>query len=330
MIGVDQSRMKALVCVGLPDLVELQDVPACFHERGEALVRVEAVSVNRGELHRLRTPTNVGWRPGWDFAGVVERAPGGTVPVGSRVYGMTVEGSWAERVSVPVGQLALVPDAADWTAAAALPVAGLTALRTLRLRGDLAGQHVLVLGAAGGVGRIAVQLAHRAGAHVTAVVSGPGRADGMRELGADKVVWELDNLRHRYDVILESVGGPALATSFGLAATGGTIVCFGNSSQQQTKFDIGDLYPKQATVRGFYLLYDIVRHPPSADLSHLMDLHASGQLVIDVAAVAHWSRAREVLDDLAARRLAGKAVLLTRDRQPAGHVPAGDAVRQNE
>lgn len=303
--------MKALVCVGAPNLVEIQDVPACFHERGHALVRVEAFSVNRGELDRLWTPTSLGWRPGWDFAGVVERAPGNTVPIGSQVCGVAVEGTWAEHVSVPPGQIAPVPEGVSAATAAALPVAGLTALRTLRIRPDLSGQSVLVMGAAGGVGRIAVQLAHRAGAHVTAVVGRPQRAAGLEALGADRVVWDLACLRNRYDLILESVGGDTLAKAFSLVAPGGTIVSFGNTSRQPTTFDVGELYPKQATIHGFQLLYDIIRNPPADDLTHLLELCARGDLTVDMAAVAPWYEAGAVLGDLAARRLAGKAVMVT-------------------
>jgi NADPH:quinone reductase-like Zn-dependent oxidoreductase len=312
--------MKALVCVGPPDFVTLTDVPAPFAERGEAIVDVEAISVNRGEVHRLIVESNIGWRPGWDFAGTVRRAPGGTIPPGSRVCGMTVEGSWAEQVAVPVAQLARVPDDVGWELAAALPVAGLTALRTLRLRGDVQGQSVLVLGAAGGVGRFAVQLASRAGASVTAVVGGPGRGHGLRELGAEKVVHDVDCLRGRYDLILESVGGETLRRALELVAPGGLVVCFGNSAQADTALSISDFYPKQAMLRGFYLLYEIIREPPWADLSYLLKLCANGELRTDVASVDDWTNAPAVLADLRARRIAGKAVLRTRsdDRESAG------------
>lgn len=305
--------MKALVCVGAPDLVELRDVPAPVAERGEVLVQVEAVSVNRGEVHRLMNRDNIGWQPGWDFAGSVIRGADGHIRPGSRVFGMLVEGGWAEQIAVPVGQLATIPDGMSWETAAALPVAGLTALRTLRLRGeDLSGQYVLVLGAAGGVGRLAVQLARRAGAHVTAVVGRPERARGIRELGAHDIVLDLDRQRRRFDLILESVGGPTLRDVLDLVAPRGLVVSYGNSSQAQTTFSISDFYPKQAAIRGFYLLYEIVRDPPAADLTHLADLCVSGELVVDVAAVADWADAANVLDDLHARRLAGKAVLRPR------------------
>src|SRR2546423_10511604 len=119
--------MKALVCVGPPGLVELQEVPEPVVEADHALVQVEAVSVNRGELHRLSEATTAGWRPGWDFAGRVVQSPDDTLNQGDRVFGMALQGSWAEQVAVPTGQLAVLPDAVPWEVGAAMPVAGLTA-----------------------------------------------------------------------------------------------------------------------------------------------------------------------------------------------------------
>lgn len=159
---------------------------------GEVLVDVQAVSVNRGELHRLTSAT-AGWRPGWDFAGVVaDQEKSGTAPAtghllpGTRVFGIADGGSWAERVAVPAARL--VPDGLTVEWAATLPTAGLTALRMLRMAGDLAGASVLVTGAAGGVGRFAVHLARRFKAEVTAMVGRPERGEGLAALGAAKVV----------------------------------------------------------------------------------------------------------------------------------------------
>jgi NADPH:quinone reductase-like Zn-dependent oxidoreductase len=125
-------------------------------------------------------------------------------------------------------------------------------------------------------------------------------------------VLDLARQRRRYDLILESVGGPVLRDVVNLVAPRGLVVCFGNSSQAETTFSISDFYPKQAAIRGFYLLYEIVREPPSADLAHLAQLCVSGDLMVDVAAVADWTDAAAVLDDLRSRRVAGKAILRTR------------------
>jgi NADPH2:quinone reductase len=155
--------MRALVATGVPGEMALQEVPDDKLGPGQVLVEVQAISLNRGEVHRLQT-ARAGWRPGWDFAGVVaDAAPDVTQPTaGDRVFGTIPEGAWGEQVAAPADHLSVLPDALSWAQGAALPVAGLTALRVLELPGrPLRGARVLVLGAAGGVGHLAVQLARR-------------------------------------------------------------------------------------------------------------------------------------------------------------------------
>jgi NADPH2:quinone reductase len=290
--------MRALVATGDDGLVEQARVPAPSPGPGEVLVDVRAVSVNRGELHRLATAAP-GWRPGWDFAGVVAS--------GTRVFGMVAGGSWAERVAVPQDQLAAIPDEVTWAQAAALPTAALTALRMLRLAGDLADAGVLVTGAAGGVGRFAVQLARRYGATVTAVVGRPERREGLAALGAHEVVVGTERLRPGFDLVLESAGGDSLREALRLVAPRGTVVSFGNSSRTTSTLDVGDFYPREAVLRGFYILNELVA--AHDDLAFLAELVAKGELAVDVAATAGWRDAHTVLGDLRERRLAGKAVL---------------------
>ena len=172
-----------------PAPVELRQVPEPTPGPHDALVAVHAFSLNRGELRSFRN-NEAGWIPGQDVAGVVQRAAadGSGPSAGTRVVALTDEFGWAEQVAVPGHRMTALPDSVSFAAAATLPVAGLTALRTLRHGAPLLGKRVLITGAAGGVGHLAVQLAARSGARVTAVVGRPERGAGLRELGAAEVV----------------------------------------------------------------------------------------------------------------------------------------------
>src|SRR3954447_1179368 len=181
--------MKALVASpnaeGNLELLDLDDVEPRPHE---ALVDVKAVSLNRGEVRAL-LDAEPGWRPGWDVAGVVSTPAGdGSGPKpGTRVVGLVSSGAWSERVAISTRMLAELPADVSFEAASTLPVAGLTARKAVEMS-VIDGHRVAVTGAAGGVGRFAVQLAAQNGAHVTAVVGRPERAAGLAELGAADVV----------------------------------------------------------------------------------------------------------------------------------------------
>src|SRR6516225_7613965 len=144
--------------------VERRDVPEPRPAANEALVEVRAFSLNRGEL-RLFQIRSEGWRPGQDISGVVlQPAADGSGPTtGARVVALTDNAGWAERAAVPAHRIAVLPDSVRFEDAAALPVAGLTALRTLRHGAPLLGKRVLITGAAGGVGHLATQIATRSG-----------------------------------------------------------------------------------------------------------------------------------------------------------------------
>src|ERR1700726_1610948 len=165
--------------------VELRD-PA----RDEVAVKVTAISLNRGEPRRALQVAEPGWRPGWDFAGVVEtEAADGSGPRrGSRVVGMLPSGAWAERVNCRSHAVAALPDAVSDAQASTLPVAGLTALHALRQGGLLLGRKVLVDGATGGVGHLACQLASAAGALVWGQVRRPEYREAVAEWCGDRVV----------------------------------------------------------------------------------------------------------------------------------------------
>src|SRR3990172_9311415 len=169
--------MKALVNRGGGEVaVDLVEVAEPEPGADEAVVQVEAVAVNRGEL-RLMAARPQGWRPGQDVAGVVvsAAADGSGPEEGTRVVAWPEQAGWAERVAVPSSHLATLGAGGSASKAATLPIAGMTALRILRIGDDLNGKRVLVTGAAGGVGRFAVEMGARAGAVVPGGAAGPSR-----------------------------------------------------------------------------------------------------------------------------------------------------------
>jgi NADPH2:quinone reductase len=305
--------MLALVAAGHALKAMLAEVPEPDPARDEAVVEVRATSLNRGEVRRL-LDAPAGARPGWDIAGVVVRAAanGRGPKEGTRVVGLLPGGAWAQRVAVPVDMLAELPESISFAAAATLPVAGLTALKALQLGGMLLERRVLITGAAGGVGRFAIQLAAQSGAHVTGIVSRPERARGLRELGADEIVIGDFPADRAWDLILESVGGASLAAALTSVAPGGLVVSFGNSSREPVTFDASGFYMRPgARVYGFLLFTELQREGSGPrDLRLLADLVARGRLDPQIVFEESWRNADRAFAALMERQVDGKAVLI--------------------
>lgn len=292
--------------------VELAEVEAPSPGPGDALVEVRAISLNRGEARYLPRREE-GTVHGWDVAGVVrDAAADGSGPrAGARVVGLMDEGAWAELAAVPTRRLAELPDEVSFEQASTLPVAGLTAVRALDVAGPLLGRRALITGASGGVGRFAVQLAHRGGAHVTALATSPERAEGLAELGADELVFELDPDGPRYDIVIESVGGSTLAAAMTRLEQWGIVVNFGISSGEPTTFDASAFYP-QVGVRlyGFRVFEELDRNDSAvSDLTFLAGEVAAGRLDTQIDLTTSWRDAAGALEALIERRVRGKAVL---------------------
>jgi NADPH:quinone reductase len=305
--------LRALVAAPrAPGGIELRDVPEPAAAADQAVVSVRAVSLNRGECTALRQAED-GWRPGWDLAGVVARsAADGSGPAeGTRVVGWMNGGSWAELAAVRTDHLASIPDGLAFETASTLPVAGLTAVGVLSVTGSLLGARVAITGAAGGVGRFAIQLADMAGAHVTAIVGRPERVEGLAKLGADEVVVGLAPDGPAFDLIVESAGGALLAAAVSRVAPEGVIVTFGNSSNEPAEFDPRTFYRKGApTMLGYFVTYELLRgRTGSSRLAALAALVAEGRLESRVDLRVSWTDAASAVDALIERHVNGKAVL---------------------
>ncbi|MFC7037582.1 zinc-binding dehydrogenase [Nonomuraea rubra] len=274
-------------------------------EPHQLLLDVHHISLNRGEV------AFAGQRPagtvhGHDAAGVVVRAaPDGSGPAaGTRVAAFGA-GAWAQLMAVDGAAVAEVPGQVDLADAAALPMAGVTALRTLRTR-DILGRRVLITGAAGGVGRYAVQLAALGGAHVIASVGSRARGEGLAELGAHEVVVGLEGVDRPVDLILDNVGGPQLTAAWRLLAPGGSVQNIGWASGEPAVFEPYSLF-SIGPAKTMSTFGDVREFGP--DLATLLGFAAAGRLSPEVGWRGPWDRVGEAARALLERRVAGKAVL---------------------
>jgi NADPH:quinone reductase-like Zn-dependent oxidoreductase len=301
--------MKALVNTPKATApVALRDVPEPKSAAHEALIAVHAFSLNRGELTLMRIRPE-GWQPGQDVSGIVLKAAADDSgpKEGTRVVGIVDWHGWAERAAISTHRLAALPDNVSFSAAAALPVAGLTALRTLRHGDPLLGRRVLITGAAGGVGNLAVQLAAHSGAEVTAIARG-ARGEPLAQLGAQHVVEDITKAEGKFWLILESAGGASLKAALGLLEPKGTIVIFGNSSGEETSLSFRDFGPaNNAHIQSFHSFASGPEEAFGPDLALLAGLIAGGALAPEIEEHS-WRDFAGVAQALGERRVRGKAV----------------------
>lgn len=246
--------MQAIVCTkyGGPDLLLLQEVEKPVPKENEVLVKIHASSVNYGNLVLLKGEpflARIAFGlfkpkypiPGGDVAGQVESL-GNNVKqfqLGDEVFGdLSIYGwgGFAEYVCVPEGALALKPKNVSYEEAAAVPMAGVTALQALKNKGNIQpGQKVLIYGASGGVGTFAVQIAKAFGAEVTGVCS-TRNVEILRSIGADHTIdyqkESLSNRLEKYDLILGVNGKQPLSVYKKALNPKGTFLHVGGSGEQ--------------------------------------------------------------------------------------------------
>jgi NADPH:quinone reductase-like Zn-dependent oxidoreductase len=293
--------MKAIVRTkyGSPDILELKDVDKPVPQDNQALVKIRAASVNPLDWHILRgKPLLVRFmgfgflKPkhqilGADIAGLVE-AVGRNVTqfkVGDEVFGSGL-GGFAEYACFREDKLVLKPEAMAFEQAAAVPVAGLTALQALRDQGRLqAGQRVLINGASGGVGTFAVQIAKALGAHVTGVCSGRN-LEMVRAIGADHVIdytkedfWRSGK---KYDLIVDNNAGRSLLKPVRALNPTGIYVFVGGSAFILTMLQELILKPLYSRKKGRKIV-SCMANVNQTDLAFLKELLEAGKVtpVID-------------------------------------------------
>ena len=239
--------MKAIVHsrYGPPDVLELNDIDQPVITDDAVLVRVHAAAVGKGDWLTVRglpyiARLRYGLRkpkhpvPGFDVAGRIEAVGSNVTQLqpGDEVFGWC-DGSFAEYASVPQGQLVQKPTNLSFEQAAAVPISGFAALQALRDTGGVQpGQQVVIIGASGGVGHFAVQLAKAFGAEVTGVCSTKS-VEMVRSIGADHVIdytqQDFTRTGQRYDLVLEMAGNRSLAELRRALTPKGTLVLVGGS-----------------------------------------------------------------------------------------------------
>src|SRR5882724_551133 len=312
------QQIRAIVVdPGAPGKLAIKPVELRYPDRDEVVVRVTAISLNRGETRRALTVAEPGWRPGWDFAGVVETAAAdrsGPKP-GTRVVGLLPSGAWAEQVNCRSHAVAALPDGVSDAQAATLPVAGLTAWHALRQGGMLLGRKVLVDGASGGVGHLACQLAAAAGAQVWGHVRRPEYRAAVAEWCGDRVVLGRDLSAAKphgpFWLIVDSVGGSALSAALGMLMPNGTCVTLGVSEANTTTFESRDFFSTGGVrLYGLTLFHELMSvERAGIGLGILAELIAAKKLSPQIAVEASWSEIGTVARRLIDREFTGKAVL---------------------
>jgi len=324
-----EGTMKAIVFAryGSTDVLEFKEIDRPMVKDTDVLVRIRAVGANpydwrvmRADPHLvrlsrgLRRPRN-GTVLGSDMAGQVE-AVGMDVTrfrPGDEVFAEVDQGGLAEYISFPEKTLGLMPANLTFEQAAAVPMAGLTALQALRNRGRIqAGQKVLINGASGGIGTFAVQLAKAFGAEVTGVCSAR-HLDLVRSIGADHVIdytrEDFTRGAQRYDLILDTVGDHSASAFRRALVPKGTLVVTGGGggkwlgpASQVLKVMALSPFVSQRLVAVFGV-------PNSADLDVLKELIEAGKVTPVIGRTYGWSEVPEAIRFLEERHPGGKVVI---------------------
>jgi NADPH2:quinone reductase len=322
--------VKALLCrqYGPPDSLVIEDVPSPAAGPGEAVVSVKAAGVNFPDVliiqnkYQLKPP--LPFSPGGELAGVVKHVGAGVVHVapGDRVMAITLYGAFAEEVKTEAASLQAIPEGMDDATAAAFLFAYTTSHHALRDRAQLkAGETLLVLGAAGGVGLAAVEIGKALGARVIACASSDDKLAVCRRHGADAAInYTSDDLRERIkqstggkgvDVVFDPVGGVYTELALRSTAWRGRLLVIGFASGDIPKMPLNLPLLKGCSIVGVFL-GEFVRREPAGfadSVRQLGDWYREGKLKPHVSATFPLEQAADALTMMAQRKVVGKVVL---------------------
>ena len=307
---------------GGPEVLELVDVPVPEPAEGQVLVRVSRAGMNFADTHQREDQyvqrQSLPLTPGSEVAGVRE-------DTGERVVALVGHGGYAEYALAPADRVFPIPAGLDDGAALALLIQGLTAWHLYRTCARLqAGESVLVVSGAGGVGSLAVQLGRAMGAgRIIATASSPEKRQLCLDLGADAAfdgdAGDPDLLRNRIlgandgrevDVVLEMAGGPLFDVALRAMADMGRLVVYGISSREQNEVRTGRLLKRSQAIIGFWLFHYLERREHLEEpLAELFALAARGDIRAVVGETYGLSEARRAQEDLVARKTRGKLLL---------------------
>jgi NADPH:quinone reductase len=304
---------------GGPEVLELVELPVPEPGDGEVLIRVSRAGMNFADTHQRNNdylaPQQLPLVPGGEVAGIRE-------DTGQRVVALSGTGGYAEYATAPEALTFPIPDGVDDGTALALIIQGLTAWHLYRTSGRVAaGESVVVVAAAGGVGSLAVQLGKPMGAgRVIALASTQAKRDLALELGADVAIdvepeglkdrLEEANLGRKVDVVFEMAGGAVFDACFAALAPFGRLVIYGIASGDGNEIHTRKLLGRSRAIVGFWLVHCLGR--PAMIDEALADLYARaarGELRAVVSATYPLSDARQAQIDLAERRTTGKVLL---------------------
>ncbi len=325
--------MKAVLCkaFGPADTLVVEDVSSPEIKKNEVLLDVHAAGINFPDTliiegkYQFKPPFP--FSPGGEASGVIS-AVGEKVShlkVGDRVMALTGWGSCAEQIAVPAYNILPMPDAMDFTTAAAFSMTYGTAIHALKQRGALqAGETLLVLGASGGVGLAAIEIGKAMGARVIAAASSAEKLEVARQAGADELInYQDEDVRERLktltkgqgvDVVIDPVGGDLFETVFRSIAWNGRMLVIGFASGTIPSLPVNLPLLKGAAVIGVFWGSFAQRQPQDnvANFEQLFAWYAEGKLKPLVSQTFALEDTAQAINTLAARKAVGKLVIKVR------------------